>query len=131
MKQSKENRKPYQDSEAGFHAELLLEKQRNQILSDAKSAIFVQILRVERSHDVIRELNRQFHSHHMETYHRDQENGASRRERASLHAELQRAQGHGQAQAQAQSRSVPRSLRCLQFSNRIDCVLCGERSVEE
>ena len=82
MNQSKENRKPYQDSEAEFHTELLLEEQTNQILSEAKSAVIMQISWVERSHDVIRDLNRLIHSHHVEMYHGDQEYGVSRRERA-------------------------------------------------
>ena len=45
-------------SEAEIHAELLLEEQRNQILSEANFEIVMQKSRAERSDDVIRELNR-------------------------------------------------------------------------
>ena len=66
-------------SDAEFHTVFLLEEQRIQILSRAKSEILMQESMAERSDDVIREFSRQLRSQHIEIYHRDQGYEASRR----------------------------------------------------
>ena len=53
--------------------------------------MILQGSRAERAANAIPNLDRQLRSHCMEMYHGDQEYEASRRERASLHAELQKA----------------------------------------
>ena len=59
-------------SEAEFHTGLLLEEQRIQIFSEAKSGRNMQESRSERADCAIRELNRQIQSHRMDIYHADQ-----------------------------------------------------------
>ena len=70
-------------SESEFHAGSLVERQSDQMLSEAKSEMIMQESRAERSDDVIRESNRQIHSHRMGINHKNQEcEEASRREQA-------------------------------------------------
>ena len=63
MTQSKENRKPYEDSLE------LLGEQRNQILSAARCDIIMQESGAERADDAIRYLNIKIRDHRMEIHH--------------------------------------------------------------
>ena len=56
-------------SVADFHTRLLLEEQRNRILSEAGSELKMQELKAESTDIALRELNRQIHSPRKELYH--------------------------------------------------------------
>ena len=67
MKQPKEKRQHHRKlSEAEYHTRLLLEEQRNQILSEAKYEMNIQELKRESANMALRELNRQVRSHHVD-----------------------------------------------------------------
>ena len=71
--QSKENMKPYRDSEKEFHTGVLLEQYRNQTLSEENFKIIPLESRAQRAKFAIQNLDRQLLSQHIEIYHRDQE----------------------------------------------------------
>ena len=76
-------------SGAEHHTRLLFEEQRNQILSDTRSEMDMQELRSEKADMVLRESNRQIHSHRVDPYHTNQVYENSRRAQAWLQAELE------------------------------------------
>ena len=75
-------------SGAEHQTRLLFEGQRNQILSEARSEVYMQELRPENA-DIPRESNRQIHSHRMEPYRTNHIYENSRRAQAWLQAELE------------------------------------------
>ena len=68
---------------------LVLEEQRNQILSEARSEINMQELTVESADMALRESNLQIHSHRMEICQANQAFDDSQREKVSLHSDLE------------------------------------------
>ena len=76
-------------SDAGYHARLLLEKQRNQVVSEARSEMNLHELRVERGDMALREENLQILSRRMELHRANQSHEHSRRDRVWHRTELE------------------------------------------
>ena len=106
-------------SEAEYHTRLLLEEQRNQILSEARSEMNVQefLKKKKKSADmVLRESNRQIHSHRMGLYQANQVYENSRREQIPLFAEMEN-----------RERDVQESrIRTLQAIEELTKICCTE-----
>ena len=75
-------------SESENDARLVLEEQRDQLLSEARSEVLKQECRADFLDCSIRELQRQMHSSRMEVDHTNLGYETSRREQARLHEEL-------------------------------------------
>ena len=77
-------------SEAEYRTILLLEEQKNYLLSEALSKLDMQELRVERAHRALQESGLQLHSQRMELYQENQLFDHSKREKNRLCTELDR-----------------------------------------
>ena len=76
-------------SEEEHHTILLLGEKKNHFLSEARSELNMQELRVESADRALRESSLQIHSQRIEHYQANQSHGHSRREKVWLHTELE------------------------------------------